>query len=252
MIQDIKTIPIPFNEISDIFLNIDKTYRLDLKNSKLKGESFVTYIANMKLKCELINDSSLEKEEKFEVLKNFLTYAYFVDCETLIDSSLLVFLRYRNIPFQSQNSWINSEEIDEFISLNKNILENIADFYDSMLLSIPSFNMTFKKEILEPALASGEIKLIEDPNLISINVISLLKVPNFLENFISCNNQLERELKYYKYQVEKFSYDKKNLFDILMGLKDNSFILSLTNIFYSEEKEEEEILQKHMKVLGVI
>jgi hypothetical protein len=112
--------------------------------------------------------------------------------------------------------------------------------------------MTFKKEILEPAIASGEVKLIEDPNLISINVISLLKVSNFLENFISCSSQLERELKYYKYQVEKFSYDKKNLFDILMSLKDNSFILSLTNIFYSEEKEEEEILEKHMKVLGVI
>ena len=161
-------------------------------------------------------------------------------------------MRYRNIPFHSQDSWISSEEIDEFISLNKNIIDTVADFYDSMMITIPSFNMTFKKEILEPAIASGEVKLIEDPNLISINVISLLKVSNFLENFISCSSQLERELKYYKYQVEKFSYDKKNLFDILMSLKDNSFILSLTNIFYSEEKEEEEILEKHMKVLGVI
>jgi hypothetical protein len=252
MIQDIKTIPIPFNEISDIFLNIDKTYRLDLKNSKLKGESFVTYIANMKLKCEVINDSSLEKEEKFEVLKNFLTYAYFVDCSTFIDSLLLVFLRYRNIPFQSPNAWLTTEEIDEFISLNKELIDVAADFYDSLLLAIPSFNTKFKKEILEPSLDKGDIKLIEDPNLISINVISLLKVPNFLENFISGSDFASKELKYYKYQIEKFSYDKKNLFDILMDLKENSFILSLTNIFYSEEKEEEEILEKHMKVLGVI
>lgn len=252
MIQDIKTIPIPFNEISDIFLNIDKTYRLDLKNSKLKGESFITYVANMKLKCEIINDESLEKEEKFEVLKNFLNYAYFVDCTTLIDASLLVFLRYRNIPFHASNSWMSSEEIDEFVSLNKNTLDNIADFYDSLIISIPSFNNKFKTEVLEPALASGEIKLVEDPNLISINSISLLKIPNFLENFIGHNNQAEKELKYYKYQIEKFSYDKKNLFDILMGLKEDSFILSLTNIFYSQEKEEEEILEKHMKVLGVI
>jgi hypothetical protein len=93
---------------------------------------------------------------------------------------------------------------------------------------------------------------VEDPNLISVNAISLLKIPNFLEYFIAAKKDHFDKMKYYKYQIEKFSYDKKSLFDIIVDLKDNSFLLSLINIFFSDEKEEKEILDKNLKILGVL
>lgn len=250
--ENAKTIPIPFNEVSDIFLNPDKKYLIDLKNSKLKGESFIIYLANMKLNCYLVKDPELKKEDKYDVIHHFLKYPYLVACPTLVGSILAVFLKSRNIPFNNTECWLSDDEIDDFIKNNSELIKDISDFYDSLILGLASYNVNFKNNFLEPAIKRGEVELVEDPSLISVNALSLLKIPNFLENFISYKEDAFSSLKYYKYQIEKFTYDKKPLFDIIMDLKENSFLMSLVNIFFSDEKEEKEILEKNLKILGVV
>lgn len=244
----IKKIPMSTDEIQELFLNPEKKYTVDVSNSKLKGEAFITYIANMKMKCELLKD--LNKNEKFEILKIFLNFNYFVDCSTLIDTSYLMMLRSRGLEIDEEKSWLSMSELDEFISLNKELINTITDFLDSMLIAVPSLNVAFKKNFLEPSIESGEIGCIEDPNIISVNIFGMLSIPDFLEVFLSFKNDFTK-FNYYKYQIERFSYNKKTFFDIFIDLKGNSLLLSFCNAFFSEEKEESEIISKYSSLLGV-
>lgn len=245
----IKKIPMSTDEIQELFLNPEKKYIIDLRNSKLKGEAFITYIANMKMKCDLLKDLELDKNEKFEILKIFLNFNYFVDCSTLIETSSLVMLRSRGLKVNEDNSWLSIEEIDEFITSNKNLVDTIADFLDSMLIAVPSLNTSFKEHFLNPAIEDGSINNIEDPNIISVNIFGMLTIPDFLEVFLSLKNDFNK-FNYYKYQIERFSYNKKTFFDIFIDLKGDSLLLSLCNAFFSEQKEESEIISKYSSLLG--
>jgi hypothetical protein len=244
MENSIKKIPMSTDEIQELFLNPENKYIVDLENSKLKGEAFITYIANMKMKCDLLVDPNLSKLSKFEILKIFLNFNYFVDCQTLINTSCMVMLRSRGFDLNTSDSWMSLEEIDEFISLNTDMVSTISDFLDSMLIAVPSLNIFFKKEFLEPSIESGEVICIEDPNIISVNVFGMLTVPDFLEIFLASKKDFNK-FNYYKYQIERFSYNKKTFFDLFLDLNSDSILLSLCNTFFSEEKEEIEILNKY-------
>jgi hypothetical protein len=248
-----KTIPMSTEELQDLFLNPAKSYVIDLKNSKLKGEAFITYISNMKMKCSLLKDTNLTKEEKYDTLSYFFQFSYPVDCDTLIETSAFLFLRYRNVPVDFSFSWLSIEDMDEYIALNKPLFEKVSKFMDSLILGVSSFNNDFKKDYLEPAIESGEIEVIDDANLFSVNMLGMLTVPNFLEYFIGFSPLSETvDLKYYRHQMEQMTYNKKSLFEVFANLKEDSLILSLVNVFFSEKDSESSVLNKYPQLLGVI
>lgn len=249
--SSVKTIPMSTDQIQELFLNPGNSYIVDFKNSKLKGESFITYIANMRMKCTLMPDPELDQKEKFDILTQFLEFNYFVDCDTLISVAALIFLRSRGVPIINSQEWMSFEEMDEYISANSELILKISDFYDSMIIAVPSFNKDFKNSYLEPAIASGEIELIEDTNAISINTFGPLTIPDFLECFLAYPTASSKKLKYFKYPVERFSYDKKSLSEIFRILNGSSLLLSLSNAFFSEEEQEREVINKYSNLLGV-
>ena len=58
-----KTIPMSTEEIQELFLNQGTHYKIDLASSKLQGEAFITYIANMQMDCSLPLDVEVSSEE---------------------------------------------------------------------------------------------------------------------------------------------------------------------------------------------
>jgi hypothetical protein len=247
----VKTIPMPTDQIQELFLNPTNQYEVDLRNSKLKGESFITYIANMRMKCTLITDPELTSEEKFSTLTHFLNFNYFVDCDTLVKASALLMLRSRGVPIENTQTWISFEEMDEYIKLNYELITKIGNFYDSLVLAVPSFNINFKNTILDPAIESGLVEVIEDTSAVSINIFGALTIPDFLECFLAYPNESSSKLRYFKYPVERFSYNKKALSEIFRELKGGSLLLSLTHMLFSEEQHETEVLNKHIQSMGV-
>ena len=65
------SLPLTTEQVQELFLNLDNRYVVDLEDSTLKGESLITYLANMQIKCTLDLSSSIPTEEKIELLYHF-------------------------------------------------------------------------------------------------------------------------------------------------------------------------------------
>jgi len=251
MSSNIRAVPMSTDELQELFLNPEISFQIDVGKSKLRGESFITYLSNMRMKCSLLESDTLPYEDKEEILKSYIKNAYFTDCRTLLESLAYVMFLSRDIPVEPLSNWLSVEESKKFIQNNNDIIKNISDFLDSCLVAIASLNVEFKKNFLDPSLHNKDINLIEDPDIVCINVLGLLTLPNFIEYFISFNPQPEKKLSYYKYQVEKFTYNKKFFFQILVNLSGDSLLLSLVNIFFSPNEDAKNILKKYSEITGV-
>lgn len=246
--NNIKTIPMTTDEIQELFLNPDREYKIDLKNSRLKGEAFATYLANMKMRCSLIEDSELPSEEKYDLLKNFLTYPYAILCTTLVDVSCILFLRSKGLPVKLTNSWMSFDEIDTFLKEpeNQDILKRCSLFLESMLVTIPSFNNDVRESFLLPAIEASVIEQVDDPSYVSVNLYGAITTPEFLELYLSQPPLFDEKPKYFKNVVEKYSYDLKTLYDLFLKMGEDSLLLSLTNLIMSEEQEEKELISEFL------
>lgn len=232
-------------EIQQVFLNTDAHYTIDLKNSKLKGEAFVTYIANMQINCSLATVEGTSKEEKFEVLKHYLTFRQTIKCDTLLNTTALMLLKFVGVPVELTCDWMNFDEMREFAELNKEIVLETALFINSAPLFVAAFNNDFRKEVFDKAVENGEIEVIDNPDIVGINAINLFSIPNFTEVFIGAvfenpDNQ-GLTLRYYKAQVERLQYDRKTVFDIFIGLKENSFLMSFVNLMFNQSEDGAEL-----------
>lgn len=239
-------------EIQQVFLNTDSHYNVDLKNSKLKGEAFITYIANMQINCSLAKVEGTPSEEKLEVLKHYLTFRQSIKCDTLLYTTARTLMRFVGVTLNEEFcDWMSLEEIDTFIAQNNEMLNNIAIFINSAPVFVTAFNNEFRKNVFDPAIESGEITVVDDPDIVGINTISLFSIPDFTEFFITAvvenPNNANLPMYYYKAQVERLQYDRKTVFDIFLGLKEDSFLMAFSNLLLntSENGDELALLQKY-------
>jgi|GEM_PF-3776760 hypothetical protein len=244
-----KTIPLSTEEIQQVFLDPSAHYTINLNDSKLKGESFVTYIANMQINCTLETRAETPSEEKCEVLRHYLTFRQSIKCDTLLNTSALLLLRLVDVPVDLTTDWMSFEEMDEFIANNEEIVIETARFVNSAPLFVAAFSNDFREKMLNPAIEDGSIVVIDDPHVVGVNALNLFSVPNFTEIFIAgvLQNPENKKLPhiYYKAQVERLQYDRKTVFDIFLDLKESSFLMSFVNLLFAENEDgkEEKLIQ---------
>lgn len=247
--SNIKTIPMSTEDIQELFLNSNAEYLVDLKNSALKGEAFVTYIANMQMSCSLVVDPSTEKKDKFDILFQFMKFRQTIKCNTLIETLALVMWKIKGMPFELNDIWMTTGEMDEFISLHSEELLKISNFLDSAPLIAVSFNKELKQSIIETGIEDGSIQLIDDPDAVGVNALSLFTVPNFIEYFLAGNNPNQSVARYYKAQIERVQYSQKTLFDIFTDQNLNSFLMSIVHLLFSNGEEENALIESVSKQL---
>lgn len=233
-------------EIQDLFLNQGTHYEINLEDSKLQGEAFITYIANMQMNCSLPLEVKVSSEKKLEVMKYFFNFRQTIKCQTLLDTAAFVMLKFKGINFDLNSCWLNEAELDLFIKDNLETIGKTALFLESSLLFVPSFNSNFKQFILEPAIEAGEVVEISDIDFIGVNILGLFTIPSFIEFFLSYPPVGEQPVVYFKEQVEKLYYDKKPLFEIICEQKGDSFLMSLVNVIFSQETAEVELFKKYI------
>lgn len=242
---EIKTIPLSTNDIINFFENPDHFFLIDYENSSLKKESFLTYLANMKMKCDLVDYKKISFNDRAEILSCFMNHLYIVDVPVLRNALMAVLLYERT--GEMFFDYMSSEEAKEFISKNKEAISHASCFFDSMLLVLPSMSHEFKQQVFDKMIEDNDIEIVEDANCLGLNTFSLLAEPNFLDMFIGLNNK-ETKIKYYKYAIEKFSYKNKKLFQIIVELETPSVLMSLFNAFSSKEEQETKYFEKFKKV----
>ncbi len=247
--SNIKTIPMSTEDIQDLFLNANAEYIVDLRNSALKGEAFATYIANMQMTCKLLVDPQTVKAEKFELLKHFLTFRQTIKCATLIETLALIMWRIQGISFNTDNMWMTLEEMDEFMDLESEQILKIVHFLDSAPLIAASFNKELKAAIIETGLEDGSIQLIDDPDAVGVNTLSLFTVPEFIEYYLAGNQKKQTQPRYYKAQVERVQYAQKTLFDIFTDPNLNSFMMAISHLLFSNGKKENELIETYTRLL---
>ena len=242
--KNLKTIPMSTQEIQELFLSQDTHYQIDLLNSKLKGEAFITYIANMQINCSIEKDSLLESRDKLELLKFYFKFRQTVKCDTLLLASAHILLRSRNISFEMDDSWLSVDEMDLFISENQNAITNASCFIDSSLVFVPTFNNNYRDLVFTPSVQNGLIEVIEDPDFIGVNTLGLFTIPEFIEHFIAAGDQELKPMKYYRNQVELIQWSKMPLFQIISSQKGNSFLMSLCHLIFSTEEDDKKLFDQ--------
>jgi hypothetical protein len=246
--SDWKKIPMSTEEIQELFLNTSKHYTIDLKNSALKGEAFITYISNMQMNCSLAIDETVPSEEKFEILRLFLTSRQTIKCDTLLNTTALLLLKSRNVDVQNSIGWLSFDEVKLFIEQNKSLIDDISDFIDSMPLTATCFNTEIKEEYLVPAIEKGEVEVITDLEAIGVNILALMGITDFLEFSLAANPNPNTKMRYYQPQVERLTYDKQTIFDIFFKREDPSFLMSMVNILFSSGEQEVKLMQDYLEI----
>lgn len=230
-----KTIPLSTDDIIGFFQNPDHFFFIDYINSSLKKESFLTYLANMKMKCDIINYASMPSEDRIEILSCFMNHPYAIEVPVLKEALIAILFYTRTGDMISD--YMSKEEADIFIKNNKEAIEHASCFFDSMILVLPSMSHEFKEQVFDKLIEENKIEIIENANLIGINTFSLIAYPDFLDMFIGLGKE-ETKIKYYKYPIDKFSYKNKKLFQLIMELESPSVLMSLFNVLSSKEEEE--------------
>lgn len=242
--EKLKTIPMSTEDIQELFMNQDHHYNIDLLNSKLKGEAFITYIANMQISCSIQKDSQLDSETKLNVLEFFFSFRQTIKCDTLLLTCAHILLRSRKIDFDTSDSWLSIEEMDTFILNNKEQIKNSSDFLDSSLVFIPSFNNNYRESIFEPSIEAGSIEVVEDPNFLGVNILGLYTIPSFLEFFIAAGTNEPQKMTYYKNQVELLQYNKTTIFKLITAQEGDSFLMSLCHLVLSTEEKDRQLFDE--------
>lgn len=228
--SELKKLPLSTDDLIKLFENPEEVLDIDYKNSTIKGQAFLTYLANVKINCNLKNIEDLSFEEKEELLNLFIDSKYVMEISTLKKALFSCFLDFKD------SDYFTSEQFEKYIKNNISRLEEIAQFYYSMLIMIPSISNEFKEHILEPEIKEGKIKEVDGTDIITPNIYSLVFYPNFIDLFIG-SIEKEYPLTYYRGVLETYQYKNKSFYGLLFEGETFPNLIAFFNYFFTEDAE---------------
>jgi hypothetical protein len=219
---DVKQTKVPFSidEMREYFLDKNKFFIIDYKNSELHGNRFLSYVGNLEIPFEL-NYQGMTKEQKFELLNEFFKSRTIIKFDSLALTAAEVLLASRKIDDTNfvTNSILTLEEKLEFISENEETIHR----WNTFLLSTNIFMLTTVAELNEQYHIKECYPQIIDPQYLGQNVVQMFAVPGFMERFFSV--PADREIFYFKHQFEDYIYKGKNLYSYFRNPENTPFII---------------------------
>ena len=200
-------VPFSLEEMKEYFLDKNKFFIINYKDSELKGNRFLSYVGNLEIPFE-IDYTGVSKEEKFELIQEFLKSRNLIKLTSMALTMGEILLHYRGIHGLklTDKSLLTLDEMDELIKLNPEMIERWNLFMQSTNL----FMLTTVKAINDFYKFKDNHKEIADASFVGQNIIQLFSVPGFMECFLS--KPLDRELVYFKHQFEDYIYKGNNLY----------------------------------------
>lgn len=219
-------LPLSDSELLDFIDNQDNVFEIDFSKNQLDYPTSFVYLSNLGMRCN-IDFSSIEKEQKFEIIKYYMESEVIVHIENLEKLVLQIYLQYKGIQIEEFKSDIlSTEEIEDFLTIN----ENLLDKYDQVLSSIFLYTLlTFKTEEERSELKEA-CEINKDQNFIGLNFINLFKYQEFYGLF------LLHEPKYSIYfepYFEKYMFEGYNLFNFLNN--ENNILMKTFSVILNPE-----------------
>lgn len=198
--------PIGLEDLKKFFRDKTTTYLIDYSKSTLKGKVLLTYLSNLELPCDI---EFQEKEDMYEVLKEYLSFNMMVS---------IPFLEHKVLDILLQKKGVLELTDGEFIKDNEEMLNEWVKRLDSLTL----FNMYCLQDATLKQFVT-EHETVEDDSLEGINFVSLLKNEWFYE-YLSFVDQ--ENLRYYKVFFNDYVFKGKNLFSYWAVEQNPMFLLT--------------------------
>jgi hypothetical protein len=193
---DLRSIPeenfihtvVPFNEstlIEVLAPNANKAVVVDYEKSVLRGKQFITYMGNMNVPSDILFTDNVSKEERFELLVEYMSTRTQVGCPCLAITVACILTAFKGINeyfINVENPVLTAPEIVEFIEENKILVNKWALFFDSTLLFCLSINRKFAEQIGHP---QDYFRNVDDPHFIGINFAQLFDTPGFMNFYFT-------------------------------------------------------------------
>lgn len=227
------TAPLQIDQIKEFFENKSLFFIVDYGKSQIKGNMFLTYLANLDLPFEVdLNNASLQ--EKFDIVKIYMETRNLNNSDVLRLTVAELLLTYKGISVEGlfRNSIFTQDQKTQFIEMNQDIFRKWDQFFSSCLIylikSFPDLNDELKVE--------QQFRVVNDANYVGLNVIQLFGMPGFIEFFFS--KQSQEELCYFKPQFEEYMFKGKNLFDYF-NCEENTLMLLMTAVLNNSIKPQD-------------
>lgn len=226
-------LPLDDNQLLEFIDNQDKVYEIDFSKNTLDNQTALTYLSNLEMKCN-IDFSGLSLEQKFDLIKIYMTFDSMVSIENLEKIVLQIFNQYKGISLEDCNlNILSKEEISTFIDKNQELLQK----YDEVFSSIFFFNLlSYYNEEERELMKKGCEKVIQNPRYIGINFVNLLKYPEFYAQFLL---DKPKYTYYFQEYFEDYMFKGYNLFKFLET--ENNIILRVFGSLFNSTAVKEEV-----------
>lgn len=220
--ENMITIPYTLDTIKDLEdITIDMSdLRFDCPEDKKKFYAFI-FIRNTGIKANL-NFDKCSFEDKEEYLKMFLTSNIELKCPILA-STWIEILLFDNSELYLP-SIFNKDDINKFIERNKNLIDNIHQFINSLpIYSIYLFSKTCNMDV--------GIDEIETTDNDDIKLINFYQLSEFKQFILLLNPSYEHRPLFYT----KIFDNKNNLYDFMRIMNNLPYMNLLNGMFANSE-----------------
>lgn len=200
--------------------------KVSYKDSTLKGKFFINYVANLKLSINL-EEEKLDKEEKFELLKEYMLSSNNSFIEDLNNICCGILLERKGIEVISTD-FMSKDEREEFYNNNKDIFGRWESFFENIPYNLPFLVNSYSEGLGKKFIENGEVDHIIDANYVGKNIAYLCFIPDFVELYIS----LEKRHKpvFYESQWYEPIFEGNSFMNILTS-SNNTMIPFMTALF---------------------
>lgn len=207
---------------------------VNAKDSTSKGASFITYISNLRLSVVLDEENEPSKEERFELLKCYLTSRMLADIKTLNECTMALLLERKGIAFDG-DVFLSPEERAEFAQLHEELLVKYEMFLESILVGLPFCIKEYASTIGKDLIESKVLPVVNKPDFISSNVVSIIMEPDFLELYLSL--PIKHQPAFYESQWLEPVFNGFSLISIIsMNTSLFPFMQSMYEQWFTEEE----------------
>lgn len=234
------TIPFNINDMEDLGSVDNNFYMVSYKNSEIKGINFITYILNSSKLCDIIDFEELTYNEKSQMMDILLNYSQdMVFIPKIINSLIDCLLTYKGIDvIDYSKSFLTKEEVLLFISDNKEYMDKLISFFDSLFVFMLTVSGMIVKHGNDNIEYDELISYYKDVNIIkeqqiNPNVCSVLFSPMFYRYYEQPIN--ENNVSFYDIEYTKKIYNGKTILSVILN-NSNSIMYKMMTLLENNNK----------------
>jgi hypothetical protein len=237
----ILTAPFQIEDLKKIVSGDIESLEIDIKESKIKNQSLLTYIYNLNLKNPKIHFAEATLQERRDFFVSYINHKTIVEVDSLNETYLRFLFNLKNITDIDEDA---EEEllqksiftVDE-VTLLMNTDQELRDLVERSAFLLDGIIVHLILSLNDVVLMADEefqkVGVLDDKNWLGHTWVNLLKSPIFNVHYYSKMPEL-KELVYFPYYYVESIYKGQPLISFL---SECPFVTSLMEISFDAVKE---------------